>query len=636
MKPIHILFTLFFLASVVLANDWATTGQGGSAGNLTAEEIQKTWEELPNWNAGTDGKVLLAMDWVVIRATSDPQMRQETAHRLAELLKSEKTTAGVKKFILAKLYQIGTEAEVAAVIPFLAQPETVDDARLFLERIASAEARQGLRNAAGKLEGRALIGVMNSLSIQEDADFLETLAGYTASSDKAVSLAAWRALGNYGSDAAGRLFLRFLQAEKGKNVPMESGAIRCALLLKERGNTYLAEAILDQMTFSYRGEAARQAGWQARWDAMSESDQQKLAEQWKDSPDAAKRILACKVLAKKDLEESSAEKSLAEWLKALESDNVQEVKNAESFFLAQPNTTGGFLLQELEKQAVPSKRIVQLLARMKYYNAIDKLVLLARKAEPEIYETALLGLRGVCDPDEPDLGRMLKLYLDVQEAKQKDLISRTIAAIAEKNPEKEHRADLLLGFVENDGRKGDVAFQSEVLPLLGRLGTAKVFEKVEAARKSDQETLQNAAWQALCNWPNAEHADLLWERASNGDSVALRAYIRVITIPAERPAEAVLADLQKAFEKADLVENRQLAVARASAVRCKETVAWVATFLDDEALAQTACQTIVELAHHRFLRQPNKAFFEPILEKVKVVAKDKEIQQRAEKARLGM
>ncbi|MDO4583679.1 MAG: hypothetical protein Q4D62_06200 [Planctomycetia bacterium] len=637
MRYIQILVTLFFLTSVLTANDWATTGKGGSAGNLTTEEIQQAWAEMPRWNAGTDAKALFAMDWIVIRATSDPATRQATAGRLAELLKSPETTASAKKFILAKLYQIGTESEVAAVVPFLNNPETVDDARLFLERIGTAEARQGLREAAGKLEGRALIGVMNSLSLLEDADFLETLSGYTTSADKAVALAAWRALGNYGSDAAGRLFLRFLQAEKGKNVPLESGAIRCAILLKERGNAYLAEAILDQMTFSYRGEAARQAGWQARWDAMSEADQKKLAQEWKNSPETAKRWVAYQVLMKQDFGRSQEGKGFPEWLKSLESDNVQAEKEAVSFFLTQPkDAVGGFLLQELQGQKIPSKKIVDLLARLKYYNAIDTLVNLARKGEPEIYEVAISGLRGICDADEPDLERVLKLYLDVQDVKQKDLISRTIAAIAEKNPEKARRADILLGFIEKDGRKAEVAFQAEVLPMLGRLGTAKVFEKVEVARKSEQEALQNAAWQALCNWPNAEHADLLWERAAAGDSAALRAYIRVITIPSERSAEAVLADLQKAFAKADSVENRQLALARASAVRCKETVAWAATFLDDEALSQVACQTIVELAHHRFLRQPNKAFFEPILEKVKAVSKDAEIQQRAEKARLGM
>ena len=75
---------------------------------------------------------------------------------------------------------------------------------------------------------------------------------------------------------------------------------------------------------------------------------------------------------------------------------------------------------------------------------------------------------------------------------------------------------------------------------------------------------------------------------------------------------------------------------RAASVRTLATVDWVAGYLDDPELAQTACKTIVELAHHRFLRQPNKAHFEPILRKVEATAKDKSVAGLAEKARLGM
>jgi len=53
-------------------------------------------------------------------------------------------------------------------------------------------------------------------------------------------------------------------------------------------------------------------------------------------------------------------------------------------------------------------------------------------------------------------------------------------------------------------------------------------------------------------------------------------------------------------------------------------------------LAQTACTVIVELAHHRFLREPNKAKFEPILLKVERTATDKDVAERAKKSRLGM
>ncbi len=51
-------------------------------------------------------------------------------------------------------------------------------------------------------------------------------------------------------------------------------------------------------------------------------------------------------------------------------------------------------------------------------------------------------------------------------------------------------------------------------------------------------------------------------------------------------------------------EDRALIISRAATVRTMECVRWVAGYLDDASLAQTACAAIVELAHHRELRNP--------------------------------
>jgi len=102
----------------------------------------------------------------------------------------------------------------------------------------------------------------------------------------------------------------------------------------------------------------------------------------------------------------------------------------------------------------------------------------------------------------------------------------------------------------------------------------------------------------------------------------VEAYIRVVTLPNDRRRRRPR-DAEKSDAARDSTDNRNLALSRASSVRTLETVDWAAGYLDDPDLAQTACRVIVELAHHRFLRQPNKAHFEPILRKVEATANDK-------------
>jgi len=63
-------------------------------------------------------------------------------------------------------------------------------------------------------------------------------------------------------------------------------------------------------------------------------------------------------------------------------------------------------------------------------------------------------------------------------------------------------------------------------------------------------------------------------------------------------------------------QERILVLQRARAVRIPETLRYVLPFVDEPKLSEHACETIVELAHHRGLREPNKAEFHGALDQV--------------------
>ena len=50
---------------------------------------------------------------------------------------------------------------------------------------------------------------------------------------------------------------------------------------------------------------------------------------------------------------------------------------------------------------------------------------------------------------------------------------------------------------------------------------------------------------------------------------------------------------------------------------------------------QPACETIVELAHHRELREPNKSEFDPALDKVIKLSTDAVVVDRANRYKKG-
>ncbi len=697
MKHAYLVLVLFLgVISPVLADDWATTGKGGSGGNLTAAQAEAAWAEMPKYEAGQDQKALLAMNWVVIDAMKDADTRAATAARLARLLQDPATTVAARQYICAQLFQIGTETEVAAVAPFVLDPATSDMARLFLERVKSEASIGALRSALDKLQGRPLTGVVNSLSIMGDEASVDKIIALTRNEDPMVALAAWRALGNFGSVPVADFLIDGLKKAQEASPPMESAAVRTAILLESAGKQDKAMEIYRLLADGKRSLGARQSSFQALFAATPDDQKAALIAEWSKSPDIAQqKIVTSQLTALSDaalektlheegigkkveialMEELAArqgEKMLPAMLEAVNSDDPAKVQMALRFLgsvgdpqvipvlikalssdedsrriaadaLAQwtKEVVGPALLEALNKQVEIRDQVVDILSKLKYYEAIDPLTKLARSTDPAVYEGAVEGLRAICDPDETDLKRMLALYLDVPAGAQRDFVERAIAFICEKNPTVPDRAAILLGCVDSHSDKDQVAFQATVLPLLGRLGTDAVYARIEPLLTSQQADLSAAAVRALCNWPTAEHAAALWELATKSDSKAyrsqaLRAYVRVVTLPSDRPEAETLGMLQNAMKVADSSDNKKLALSRAASVRTLETVDWAAGYLDDPNLAQTACQVIVELAHHRFLRQPNKAHFEPILRKVEATAQDKSIVELAEKARMGM
>jgi hypothetical protein len=82
-------------------------------------------------------------------------------------------------------------------------------------------------------------------------------------------------------------------------------------------------------------------------------------------------------------------------------------------------------------------------------------------------------------------------------------------------------------------------------------------------------------------------------------------------------------------------EERNLLLDRARAVRTVETLRFLSPLLDEPALAQQACQSIVELAHHRALRDANKAEFHAALDRVIETSQDAMVIDRANRYKNG-
>jgi hypothetical protein len=107
-------------------------------------------------------------------------------------------------------------------------------------------------------------------------------------------------------------------------------------------------------------------------------------------------------------------------------------------------------------------------------------------------------------------------------------------------------------------------------------------------------------------------------------------------LPDKRSDDEKLALLKKVMSMCDREDERKLVLSRARAIRSLPTLRFVAPYMDEPAFTQQACETVVELAHHRALREPNKAEFDRALDKVLERSKNATVVERASRYKKGL
>jgi hypothetical protein len=131
--------------------------------------------------------------------------------------------------------------------------------------------------------------------------------------------------------------------------------------------------------------------------------------------------------------------------------------------------------------------------------------------------------------------------------------------------------------------------------------------------------------------------DLIGKAADPAErELLLHALIRIAPLPDNKlDDKQKLALLQKALALCRTDDDRRRVLERAHAIRTIDTLRFVAASLDDPNLAESACLSVVELAHHRALRDAHKEEFATVLDRVLDTTKNDELAERAQRYKEG-
>ena len=191
--------------------------------------------------------LLTSFTFLQVVQADGPATSPEKEAELLAVLKSDASPAD-KAITCKQLAIYGSGAAVPELAMLLPVPELSSWARIALESIPGPEADEALRTATESLQGRLLVGTINSIGVRRDAAAVAGLSEKLKDADVEVAAAAAVALGRIGNNDASKA-LRSALADSSPEVRsfVAEGCVLCAERLHSEGKSADAIAIYDQV-----------------------------------------------------------------------------------------------------------------------------------------------------------------------------------------------------------------------------------------------------------------------------------------------------------------------------------------------------------------------------------------------------
>jgi HEAT repeat protein len=546
-----------------------------------------------------------------------------------------KLPAAAPKLKVALLNALGYRADrsaVAAVTKELGDAEAnvaVAAARA-LGKFATPEAAKALAAARGKAKGQVRLALTDAYLLCADRRLEEGKGDAAAAiyrelnkaeEPRPVRLAALRGLLNSAGEKAGEMVLEFLGGKDADARAVATGQIEelnpGALKALARGLEKLPapSQVLVLGALAARGDRAQMPAAVA-------------AAKSKDAD-----VKKAGVLALGKLGDASVVPLLLDLLGA---DAALAGAARESLAQVPGEEVNQKLVAALTAAKAPDRRrtVIAILERRKATAAVPVLLKDAQAGDAGVRAAAMSALRQLAGPK--DLPEMIRGVLKAAKGREREAAERAVAAVCARIADPERRAAPVLAFLEKE-----LKHYADLLPLLGRLGGMEAREILRAALGAGDAAQVEGAVRGFCNWPDrtvTEDLLKLAEKAKGPEQrrEALRALVRVNSNPTDGATAERLAALKKAMELAPGNEERKAVLEGLGGVRDIETLRYVLPYLKNKDLAQQACKAVVELAHSRKLREPNQKEFEPALDRVIAICRDRNLVERARRYKLGL
>ena len=295
------------------------------------------------------------------------------------------------------------------------------------------------------------------------------------------------------------------------------------------------------------------------------------------------------------------------------------------------------LIVEAAKAGEPSLRptFIDILADRRAVSALPDLLAAAVDGDPAVRTAAMRALARLGGPEQ--VTGMVQGVLKAAVGGERDEAERAVVTVCTQNPGKEKAAEALL----TQFKAADDSVQETLLTVLARVGGTGAIAIVDGLITDTNTAKRKLGLTALTKWPDATVSQRLLDLLGTSQDQAERdqllgTLIRIAPLPDNKLNDKQKLELlEKTMSLCKRDEDRRRVLERANAIRTIETLRFVVPYLDDPNLAEPACLSVVELAHHRTIRDANKDEFTKALDKVLATTKNEELIERAERYKQG-
>ena len=252
----------------------------------------------------------------------------------------------------------------------------------------------------------------------------------------------------------------------------------------------------------------------------------------------------------------------------------------------------------------------------------------------QVRSSAMSALGQIGRADQ--IAAILPGVLKAQKGGERDNAERNVAMICSRIENEDERGKRLIEALNTI----PAADRDELLPLVGRVGGKTLINFVGDIASEQDPARRKFGIDALSKWPDASVADKLLEIANKTADPAERnqafqGYVKIAATRDNRTDRQRLDRMKQAMKASRTPDEQLLVINRTRTAYDVEAVRFILPYLEDPQFAQLGCETIVEIAHHREVRDPHKAEFDKVLDKVIAVTKDAVVVDRAQRYKRG-